>query len=67
MVILYSNNCPKCRILKQQLDEAEIEYTLSIDFTKLTDRGFSSVPVLEMADGTMLGFDQAMQIVTKRG
>lgn len=60
MVILYSNNCPRCRILKSQLDRKGIKYEVSDDFTKLIEAKIMSAPVLEV-NGQLLTFDEAMK------
>lgn len=60
-MILYSNNCPKCMILKSKLDNNNIEYRTSNDFKPLIESGFRSAPVLELDDGRRLLFDEAMR------
>lgn len=63
-MILYSNNCPKCRLLKSELEKQNIEFTVSQDFEKLTSKGIMSVPVLDLEDGRpMMLFQEAMQEV----
>jgi len=59
MVTLYSNGCPKCLVLKSQLDEKKIEYNTSKNFTELFKRGFRGLPVLEI-NGVFLTFDEAI-------
>ena len=59
MVKLYSNNCPKCRILKDRLDKNKIEYVKSDNFLKLIENDISSVPVIELENGELLLFDEA--------
>lgn len=53
MIVLYSNHCPKCDIIRDKLNAKKIEYTLVDDETILTDRGFDFMPVLEV-DGTLI-------------
>ena len=53
MIKLYSNDCPKCKILKRKLDEANIEYEEISDETIMLDKGFLYVPVLELEGKTM--------------
>ena len=49
-IILYSTGCPKCNVLIQKLNSAGIEYTISQDMDILINKGFSSVPVLQIGD-----------------
>lgn len=53
MIVLYSNHCPKCDIIRDKLNAKKIEYTLVDDETILTDKGFDFMPVLEV-DGVLL-------------
>jgi glutaredoxin len=50
---LYSNNCPKCKILKSKLDEKNIEYTICSDIDFMISKGFNAMPVLEIENKTM--------------
>ena len=61
-VILYSNNCPKCRILKQKLDDRGIEYALVDDIQVMLGKGMTMVPVLEVG-GVLYEFSDAVQWV----
>lgn len=58
-IILYSNNCPRCKLLKEMLDAKGFQYIISIDFRYCIVNGFRSAPVLEV-DGLMLGYDEAV-------
>jgi glutaredoxin len=53
MVILHTNNCPKCKILKSKLDEREIVYTINTDVILMQLKGFTSAPMLEVNEKTM--------------
>ena len=59
MVVLYSNGCPRCVILKKKLDEKKIEYKISDNLNDIVKEGFMSVPVLKVDDFTFLGFGEA--------
>lgn len=48
MIILYSNHCPKCDIVKEKLDEKKIDYKIVDDIEWLTENGFNDMPVLEV-------------------
>ena len=58
-VTLYSNGCPKCKILKQRLDEKGIEYTESSDTSFLEKHKILSFPALDV-DGKFLKFYNAI-------
>lgn len=57
-IILYSNGCPKCKVLKSKLESKKIEFTETDDFSKLKDQGIQSLPIMEI-DGEILTFVEA--------
>ena len=61
-VILYSNNCPRCKILKRKLDDNKINYEIIDDVDTMINKGLSTVPVLEI-NGRMLDFKEAVEWV----
>lgn len=62
MLKLYSTGCPKCKVLKSKLDSKQIEYTIIEDIEVMKNKGFNSLPVLEV-DGTMYEFRDAVNYV----
>lgn len=64
-MILYSNDCVKCRILKAELDANGFEYELSSDYRKLLEKNIRSAPCLELEDGSILLFEEALTMVQK--
>lgn len=58
-IILYSNNCPRCKILKSRLDSKDIKYELIQDIDLMIDKGLNQMPVLEI-NRKMLGFKEAI-------
>lgn len=64
-VILYSNGCPRCRVLKQKLDAKSITYAEENSVDKMFAMGISQVPVLSV-DGELLAFGQANEWVNKQ-
>lgn len=62
MVTLYSTGCPKCKVLKSKLDSKKIEYTIIEDIEVMRNKGFNSLPVLEV-DGTIYEFREAVDYV----
>jgi glutaredoxin-related protein len=62
-MILYSNNCPRCRVLKSELEKKNIDFTVSTDFSKIIDKNIFSVPCLEKDDGTVMLFTEAIKYI----
>lgn len=63
-VKLYTTGCPKCKVLEKKLEEKGISYEHIYDFDskELTDKGFYSMPVLEV-EGEYLDFKKAIDWV----
>lgn len=59
MVTLFSTNCPKCRVLEQKLNAANITFEISNDIQEVIDKGFMSAPVLKV-DDTYYDFKQGV-------
>ena len=59
-IVMYSNGCPQCEILKKKLDDKKVKYIKTDNFEKIIQAGFRSVPVLEV-DGKMLDFRKAVE------
>ena len=59
-VILYSNHCPQCRVLKAKLDERNIKYDEINDVDLMLEKGFRSTPVLEV-DNEIMTYAQALK------
>ena len=58
MVILYSTNCPRCRIIEKKLQDKGIEFELFNDVDAMIAKGFKEAPKLE-ADGVVMDFKEA--------
>ena len=58
MIILYTQSCPKCKILEQKLKSKNIEYIEFTDVDKMIEMGFSVMPMLEV-DGVIMDFGTA--------
>ena len=59
MVVLYSTNCPRCKVLKAKMDQAGIDYTEVTDIDVMTEKGFIEAPMLEL-DGKLMSFSQGI-------
>lgn len=58
MIILYSTNCPKCKVLKKKLDLKEIKYVIESNIEVMKEKGFFQVPILEV-NGKCMNFTEA--------
>ncbi len=61
-IIFYSTHCPKCNILKQKLDEKNINYIECNDTDLMLEKGFRSAPMLEV-DGNIMDYFEAIKWV----
>ena len=65
MVILYSTNCPKCKVLEQKLRDKGIEFEVENDIEVMIDKGYTMAPVL-VVDGKEHEFGEAVKWVNER-
>lgn len=59
-VVLYSNACSKCRVLKQKLDNKSIHYVENNSIDDMVALDILQVPVLSI-DGKLLDFTKASE------
>ena len=59
-VILYSTHCPKCKVLEIKLKQKNINYDEVNDMNVMQEKGFKSVPKLEV-DGIVYDFKEAVE------
>lgn len=52
-IILYTNGCPKCNVLKTKLNQKNVSYNESNDFSELEAQGIQSLPVLKVNEEYM--------------
>lgn len=64
-IILYSTNCPKCKILEKKLTEKNIKFTKNNNVIEMSELGIDQVPVLSI-DGKMLSFVEANKWINER-
>ena len=57
-VILYSTHCPKCNVLEKKLKQKNISYEEVNDIETMKEKGYLSVPILEV-DGVSMDFKTA--------
>lgn len=64
MIKVYSNNCPKCKILLSKLDNKKVEYVKEENIEEIMSfakkHNITSVPITEW-DGDILDFSKAIQ------
>lgn len=63
-VILYTSGCPRCNMLKKELDKNEIMYDVFDDVDKMIEMGFNEVPILEV-DNTKMNYTEAIKWIKK--
>lgn len=61
-VTLYSTHCPKCNVLEKKLKQKNISYKEVTDVEIMKEKGYLSVPVLEVG-GTSMDFKTAFNYV----
>ena len=61
-IVLYSIDCPKCRVLKRKLDEKHIPYSVVSDLEVMEILGIQQVPVLSV-NGELFDFSKAIEWV----
>ncbi|OQA48422.1 MAG: hypothetical protein BWY47_01055 [Bacteroidetes bacterium ADurb.Bin302] len=59
-IILYTNDCPKCKILKAKMEAKSIIYEICNDTNLMIEKGFKSMPMLQI-DGKLMTFLEAVQ------
>ena len=57
-IVLFSTKCPKCCVLEKKLQQKNISYEEINDTDIMREKGYLTVPVLEV-DGTSMNFKEA--------
>ncbi len=63
-IILYTVDCPKCKVLEKKLNNANISFEVCKDTKLMAERNISKLPMLEV-DGEMLTFKEAVDMINK--
>lgn len=61
-VVLYSTHCPKCSVIEKKLKQKNISYEEVNDIEKMKEKGYLSVPILEV-NGVSMNFKTAFNFV----
>lgn len=62
-VTLFTTHCPKCKVIEKKLAQKNIEYEMVEDINIMKEKGFKSLPMLEV-DGQVFNFIEANKWVT---
>lgn len=65
-VILYEHGCPRCKVLKTKLDQKGIQYQIVNDVEVMKEKGFKEAPKLEIADGVVMDFKEAVEWIKEQ-
>ena len=65
MIVLYSNHCSCCEVLKARLDEAGIDYTVDSDTAEMLAQGITHLLML-CVDGMMMNHPAALAWLNER-
>ena len=57
-IIVYSTDCPKCKVLKKKLSENGIAFREVANIKQMMELGITAVPVLSV-DGVLMEFGAA--------
>ena len=63
-IILYTVDCPKCKVLEKKLNNANISFEVCKDTKLMAERNISKLPMLEV-DEKMLTFKEAVDMINK--
>ena len=61
-IVLYSNNCPRCNVLKAKVQRTGLPFRVVDDVDAMEQLGITSVPYL-CVDGQMMDFPTACKWV----
>lgn len=65
MVVLYTIDCPKCKVLEAKLNNANIKYETVKDVNEMLSKGIKSAPYLEV-DGKLMNFNDSVKWVNEQ-
>ena len=64
-VILYSNGCPKCKVIKMKLEEKAVNFIETSDEQKVASMGYQTFPILQVNE-TIMDFKDANDWINRR-
>lgn len=63
-IILFSTGCPRCKVLKQELERRSIHYTENNSVAEMLAIGIEKVPVISV-DGKLYLYNDALEYISK--
>ena len=67
MNILYSTDCPKCKVLERELSSKGIDFIIDHDFDRISEaakkKNCMNMPLYE-SDGKIYTFEEARKLLT---
>lgn len=66
MVILYTIDCPACRVLERKMAAKGITFETVKDEDVLKEKGLTVFPVLELENGAQLSLREAVEWVNQQ-
>ena len=64
-IILYSTDCPKCKVLKTKMDAKGIKYTENKSIDEMIALGIKSAPVLNV-NGVLMDYMSALTYIKEK-
>lgn len=61
-IIMYSTNCPRCKVLETKLKQKNIQYRIVDNVERMLELGIKEAPQLKV-DGVMMDFGEAIKWV----
>lgn len=58
-VVLYTIDCPKCKVLEKKMKMKGIEFEACHDMKKMEELGMTSAPRVQVDDGELMDFTKA--------
>ena len=65
MIILYTIDCPKCKVLERKLEEKNIQYEVCKDTNIMAEKEYMYLPILEI-DDKVLNFKEAVDWIKEQ-
>lgn len=66
-VILYTIDCPKCKVLEKKMQLKGIEFEACHDVSKMRELGITSAPKVQVDGGPLMDFSEANKWVNQQG
>lgn len=65
-VVLYSTDCPRCKVLKKKLNNKGIIYEEINDVEVMKSKGFMTVPILDVEGLDLMDFTEAVEWINNQ-